>query len=236
MRPSSGWPWPRGPRPRVRGFTLIELLVVIAIISILASILFPVFSRARSKARRTACVSNMRQLGLAMLMYAEDYSEVLPLWSLAGGDPVGGEPPPGTEPYTWDTQIQPYCRNKQVVLCPENPHGRGKRAYAMPRYVSGVAVGAPPDVVRTALLMEKGALPPGVWADAAGENFHQSTTFEKGPPYFHDEGKNFVFLDGHVKWYRKDAGPFTWVFRAGGQPGDCWYPGVGPGGDWPSPE
>ncbi|PIY51745.1 MAG: hypothetical protein COZ06_04120, partial [Armatimonadetes bacterium CG_4_10_14_3_um_filter_66_18] len=58
-----------------RGFTLIELLVVIAIIAILAAILFPVFAKAREKARQTACLSNLKQLGLSIIMYANDYDE-----------------------------------------------------------------------------------------------------------------------------------------------------------------
>jgi prepilin-type processing-associated H-X9-DG protein len=170
---------------------------------------------------------------MALLMYAGDYDEVLPVWSLVGGPPIGGEPPPGTEPYTWDTQLRPYYRNLDLLFCPDNPHGRGKRSYAFPRYVSGVAVGEPPLPSETVVLFEKGAYAPGLWPDATGENFHQSTSFAKGPPYFHDDGKQFCFLDGHVKWWRKDAGPFTWVYRAGGEPGDCWYPGPGPAGDWP---
>ncbi|MGD9518783.1 MAG: type II secretion system protein [Armatimonadota bacterium] len=222
-------------RHAVCAFTLIEMLVVIAIISILASILFPVYSRARSKARRATCMSNMRQLSLALLMYAQDSDEVLPQWSLVGGNPVGGEPAPGVEPYTWDTQVMPYTRNINILFCPENPHGRDKRSYAFPRYVSGQAVGAPPAPTETVVLFEKGNYPPGDWKDATGENFHQSTSFEKGPPYFHDEGKQFAFLDGHVKWWRKDAGPFTYVGRTGAEQGDCWYPGEAPIGDWPSP-
>ena len=63
-----------------RGFTLIELLVVIAIIAILAAILFPVFSRARAKARQAACLSNMKQIALASQMYATDYDEMVPLY------------------------------------------------------------------------------------------------------------------------------------------------------------
>ena len=65
------------------GFTLIELLVVIAIIAILAAILFPVFAQARESARQTSCLSNMKQLGLAMTMYAQDYDEAVP-WSCLG--------------------------------------------------------------------------------------------------------------------------------------------------------
>src|SRR5438132_3273033 len=66
------------PPRRHAGFTLIELLVVIAIIAILAAILFPVFAQARDKARQTACLSNLKQLSLGVLMYAQDYDEVLP--------------------------------------------------------------------------------------------------------------------------------------------------------------
>src|SRR5881296_3938324 len=64
---------------RRKGFTLIELLVVIAIIAILAAILFPVFAQARAKARQAVCLSNMRQLGTGLTMYAQDYDETLPL-------------------------------------------------------------------------------------------------------------------------------------------------------------
>src|SRR5512135_2806692 len=66
------------------GFTLIELLVVIAIIAILAAILFPVFAQAREKARQTSCLSNTKQIALAMLMYSQDYDELLPLGSTQG--------------------------------------------------------------------------------------------------------------------------------------------------------
>ncbi len=103
-----------------RGFTLIELLVVIAIIAILAAILFPVFAKAREQARKTACLSNMKQIGLAMFMYAQDYDEVLaPRYG--GSDPSDYEFV-GTVGYqkTWKSLFVPYIKNKDVYRCPSN--------------------------------------------------------------------------------------------------------------------
>lgn len=100
---------------RRSGFTLIELLVVIAIIGILASILFPVFARARENARRTACQSNLKQLGLGFLQYAQDYDEKMPS-GISLGTVNGGSY------YTlgagWGGQIYPYVKNAQVYACP----------------------------------------------------------------------------------------------------------------------
>jgi prepilin-type N-terminal cleavage/methylation domain-containing protein len=70
-----------------RGFTLIELLVVIAIIAILAAILFPVFAQARAKARQTQCLSNSKQIGMAMMQYVQDYDELYPVNNFSYGRP-----------------------------------------------------------------------------------------------------------------------------------------------------
>ncbi|MDR3708624.1 MAG: DUF1559 domain-containing protein [Capsulimonadaceae bacterium] len=82
------------------GFTLIELLVVIAIISILAAILFPVFASAREKARQSSCTSNLKQIGVAVLAYAQDYDEWLPLATFTAG----------TTNYRWQTALDPYIK------------------------------------------------------------------------------------------------------------------------------
>ncbi len=90
-----------------RGFTLIELLVVIAIIAILAAILFPVFARAREKARETACLSNLKQLNLALHMYAQDYDELFPI-----AQTMGNPHPELT------LGLYPYVSNRQIFYCP----------------------------------------------------------------------------------------------------------------------
>jgi prepilin-type N-terminal cleavage/methylation domain-containing protein len=103
---------------REQGFTLIELLVVIAIISILAAILFPVFARARESARRTACLSNMKQVTSGILMYTQDYDEVLPYQQ--DGDLCDY----GKSPHAvWINSVMPYVKNKQVWSCPSADKG-----------------------------------------------------------------------------------------------------------------
>jgi len=123
------------------GFTLIELLVVIAIIAILASILFPVFAQAREKARQTACLSNVKQISLAMMQYAQDHDETFPpgrYYGFAAGDS-----------WSWDHYIAPYAQKSGAVTygqgqnpyleCPSDVTERqttvaGKRSYAIPMW------------------------------------------------------------------------------------------------------
>src|SRR5437763_2666535 len=102
------------------GFTLIELLVVIAIIAILAAILFPVFAQARDKARASACLSNTKQMGTAITMYAQDYDETLPrYWDDASGEPRNGKGAENPNPLGyWHNQIQAYVKNYNVFICP----------------------------------------------------------------------------------------------------------------------
>jgi prepilin-type N-terminal cleavage/methylation domain-containing protein/prepilin-type processing-associated H-X9-DG protein len=97
------------------GFTLIELLVVIAIIAILASILFPVFGRARENARRSSCQSNLKQIGLGMLQYSQDYDELL-VNGWYGAGPSESEKP--KVKYKWMDAILPYLKSNQIFTCP----------------------------------------------------------------------------------------------------------------------
>jgi prepilin-type N-terminal cleavage/methylation domain-containing protein/prepilin-type processing-associated H-X9-DG protein len=106
------------------GFTLIELLVVIAIIALLAAILFPVFARARENARKSSCANNMKQLGLGLFQYTQDYDEQLP----APGDGQWGGEERNTDGSTnrasWRQKIYPYVKSVQLYRCPSNGCGR----------------------------------------------------------------------------------------------------------------
>jgi len=113
-----------------KGFTLIELLVVIAIIAILAAILFPVFAKAREKARQTTCLSNLKQIGLATLQYNQDYDELFyahrynlgagtnPLIGQSNGSLISGT---ARDKTFWISMLQPYTKSYDVFKCPSNP-------------------------------------------------------------------------------------------------------------------
>lgn len=110
-------------------FTLIELLVVIAIIAILAAILFPVFAQAREAARASACLSNVKQVSLAILQYLQDYDEKFPVADYSNFDPntnTKADSPWGVWHYTengWDHLVYPYIKNAQVFKCPDASDG-----------------------------------------------------------------------------------------------------------------
>jgi prepilin-type N-terminal cleavage/methylation domain-containing protein/prepilin-type processing-associated H-X9-DG protein len=192
-----------------RGFTLIELLVVIAIIAILAAILFPVFARAREKARQTSCLSNLKQIGLGHIMYAQDYDETYlegryPGECLWGHNHTNSD---GLSDYDgWMHHIYPYVKNKQIFICPSQQpdhcsDGSG-RAYLDHAYgfnFDGLYGTAMARIDKPAETM--------MFQDCAqsfltsGSNTRARTIARMGEGLTrHNEGANVCFADGHCKW------------------------------------
>lgn len=189
-----------------RGFTLIELLVVIAIIAILASILFPVFARAREKARQSSCLSNLKQIDMAFQSYAQDYDEQLP-YASAGAASAAPLPISPAWIYAsvanvWDVSagsIYPYIKNSQIYICPSRksytPSGC---TYSMNSQCSGTSLGSIDDVSGTALLTEADC-DDGVTNYATDGNGDGGTGIT-----IHNNGCNVAFADGHVKWLNRN--------------------------------
>jgi prepilin-type N-terminal cleavage/methylation domain-containing protein/prepilin-type processing-associated H-X9-DG protein len=214
---------------RRRGFTLIELLVVIAIIAILAAILFPVFARAREKARQTACVSNLKQIGLASLMYAQDYDERTAglrqyTWGTA---PIG---PWGVGNGCWlcpmcSGDLDPYTKNTQLYLCPSTATAQGAGGHGG-SYGYNCAVNG----IKLAQLQAVAEIPMFVDAQCHYVNPDADRTAGGCGPCGmvtpcprigwtrHNEGLNINFADGHAKWYKSTAADarnpnFGWYVR-----------------------
>jgi len=206
-----------------RGFTLIELLVVIAIIAILAAILFPVFARAREKARQASCQSNLRQLGLAVLMYSQDYDETYPAFAYT---------PDGSSFFTAFDAVVPYIKNQQILACPDDKQGRVNAAagpimvtappcsYAanfadMHIFITGIDTAAPLYVLGDPQSLLGGAAvlgyPPPVVSEGDIQYTANTTLLWDGEPHTggpppllqpaacHNGVFNVAFCDGHVK-------------------------------------
>ncbi|MHB8997610.1 MAG: DUF1559 family PulG-like putative transporter [Armatimonadota bacterium] len=192
-----------------KGFTLIELLVVIAIIAILAAILFPVFAKAREKARQSSCLSNTKQVGLAIMQYAQDYDERLP----AMRDGLGGN---------WVTAVMPYTKNEQVFRCPSQTLTVAPPAYLIsygvsfnnlctdggtgPRGTSLGAIQAPADsLLFTETETDTGGQAYWVYSLRVYNYGALAAPYTKNgisSPGRHNEGNNVAFCDGHSKWIK----------------------------------
>lgn len=211
---------------RAIGFTLIELLVVLAIVAILSAILFPTFTQARGRARQTACLSNTKQIGLAVSLYLQDYDGTLPLNRHAGA--LAG----------WIESCQPYIRNRGIFCCPSDVSTVGWASTqaefeAVPatkrlssyytnawlagnnRFGSDAAVSSPASVIYVAESPH----------DQLGDHFHPMCWGAADPDYpacsksawawdgannetseialrRHNNGSTYIYMDGHARWHK----------------------------------
>ena len=194
------------------GFTLIELLVVIAIIAILAAILFPVFSRAREKARQTNCLSNTKQIMLGVQMYSQDYDEML-VSQYYGAGPD----------YTYRSAILPYVKNAQIFQCPSKrmtttfnggfDYGwNGGYGVNVVHWASGNPVPPPGqamgDIQYPATCIFIGETDGSESFANDGSNVHLGAggaTWVAAANSRHNDGSNFGFIDGHAKWNKPNS-------------------------------
>lgn len=135
-----------------RAFTLIEILVVVAIIALLAAILFPAFSRARESGRAIACTSNLKQIGMALNMYSEDYNGLHPI---AGAAIKWDEIDSATQNGPWMQQLQPYLKSKQVFRCPSDSDSSTPTFWDRARLILPSRPTLLPQPIRVALNMRR---------------------------------------------------------------------------------
>ena len=226
---------------RKRGFTLIELLVVIAIIAILAAILFPVFARAREKARQTSCLSNCKQMGLAVMMYCQDYDETYPALQM-----------PLAEPFTyngfshhnmlWYMAIEPYHRNVQVFNCPSSEVTWRGQYTGNTRYGVNAELTyywqtsrVPATMAEVRIPAETIVIADSDWTRSTNDyGWSNSWALRRTPhvsrfiPARHNDGANITYADGHAKWSQVPLDPnYTGdgtVPLTQNPPGILWHP------------
>jgi prepilin-type N-terminal cleavage/methylation domain-containing protein/prepilin-type processing-associated H-X9-DG protein len=186
-----------------KGFTLIELLVVIAIIAILASMLLPALAKAREKARSISCVSNQKQIALAMLMYADDNGEhVPPVYYYIDGDYIlpNGTTRSGHVAVLWHTMLYPYLKSIPVYNCPSDTYVytggyTGAGSYGLNSYNAWRSLGEFKAVSENMMFSEAtGGDSYNLDGDTGGANDEMDAR--------HSDGLNNVFADGHVAWMR----------------------------------
>ncbi len=225
-----------------QGFTLIELLVVIAIIALLAAILFPVFAKAREKARQTTCLSNMKQLGVAVTMYTQDYDETQMGYVNSSSN-------------YWPQELSPYVKARAVWLCPDFSQGLGtslnSSTYGVNSHVVNSINGTPAPLTLSAYTRPSGVMlmADSEWANTGSPSRNAGcSSFQAGfiklycpidqvpattpascaaylaktdgVDFRHSDGANVLFVDTHAHWQPKSN--IMLVETAASHPVDLW--------------
>lgn len=232
-----------------KAFTLIELLVVIAIIAILAAILFPVFAQAKEAAKKTTCLSNLKQLSTGFILYQNDFDDSLPgaVYADLGNGQTGGwiyytgmKPPSAQVTTQFEPDkgsVFPYVKSKDVYKCPSDSLGqRTQNSYALNGCTTrtstfGRAVGRNPSTLPSvsefALLVEE-VFDESLFGTKDASFLRSSSTADGYALYpikllstRHADGSNLSFVDGHVKWMKPEQALARYLLQGGDSSFDC---------------